>query len=61
MDRLQAMMHNYHTQGRQWRKHGVSSEMVLTRNAPIAEGSPALWEYARKLVESALEKGYLDS
>lgn len=61
MDRLQAMMHNYHTQGRQWRKHGVSSEMVLARNAPIAEGSPALWEYARKLVESALEKGYLDS
>jgi 5'-deoxynucleotidase YfbR-like HD superfamily hydrolase len=61
MDRLQAMMHNYHTQGRQWRKHGVTSQMVLARNAPIAEGSPVLWEYARKLVESALEKGYLDS
>jgi putative hydrolase of HD superfamily len=60
MDRLQAMLHNYHTQGRQWRKHGVNSRQVLERNAPIAEGSPVLWAYAKKLVEDAVEKGYLD-
>ncbi len=60
MDRLAGMLHNYHTQGRQWRRHGVTSQRVLERNAPIAEGSPVLWEYAQKLVEDAIGKGYLE-
>lgn len=59
MDRLQAMLHNYHTQGQQWRKHGVTAQQVLERNAPIAEGSPALWAYAQQLVTQAVAQGYL--
>jgi putative hydrolases of HD superfamily len=61
MDRLQPMLHNYHTQGRQWRKHGITSKQVLERNAPIGDGAPALWAYARRLVDDALANGYLES
>lgn len=60
MDRLQPMLHNYHTEGLQWRKHGVSSERVLERNSRIADGSSVLWEYAHRLVGDAVARGYLD-
>jgi putative hydrolases of HD superfamily len=59
LDRLQPVMHNYNTEGAAWREHGVTLDMVLTRNRHIAEGSPALWEYARDIIEDAVRKGYL--
>jgi putative hydrolases of HD superfamily len=61
LDRLQAMMLNYHAQGRPWRQHGITSDRVLARNEPIGLGSARLWEHARKLVDDALANGYLDS
>lgn len=59
LDRLQPLLHNYHTQGRAWREHGITADRVLATNHHIAEGSPRLWELAQGLIHDAVEKGYL--
>jgi putative hydrolases of HD superfamily len=60
-DRLIPMLHNYHSQGKSWNEHGVTRQMVLDVNSRIAAGSKVLWEYARRLAESASEQGFLKS
>ncbi|NQU77026.1 MAG: HD domain-containing protein [Planctomycetes bacterium] len=59
LDRLQPLLHNYHTQGAAWREHGVTAEQVISRNRHIAEGAPQLWDYAERFIRDAVEKGYL--
>jgi putative hydrolase of HD superfamily len=59
LDRLQPLMHNYHTQGAAWRRHGIVRSQVVSRNEHIAEGAPVLWEYARRLIDDAVTRGYL--
>jgi putative hydrolase of HD superfamily len=60
LDRLMPLLHNYHTQGRSWREHGIRSEQVLARNAQISQGSEALWVYAQTIIADAVSKGYFD-
>ena len=60
LDRLQPLLHNYLTQGRSWREHGVRKQQVLERNQLIADGAPELWAYAREIIEDAAAKGYLE-
>ena len=38
LDRLQPVMHNLQTGGNAWRRHGITREQVLERNAVIGEG-----------------------
>ncbi len=59
LDRFQPILHNYHTQGRAWRQHGITSDQVIARNRHMAEGAPALWAHAEELIRDAVEKGYL--
>jgi len=59
LDRLMPMLHNYHTQGRSWREHGVTSTQVIDRNGHMAEGAAPLWEYAQAMLQEAVGKGYL--
>lgn len=59
LDRLQPLLHNYKTQGKSWRSHGITREQVLNRNRHIAEGSPELWRFALKIVDESVAKGYL--
>jgi putative hydrolases of HD superfamily len=59
LDRLQPLLHNYHTKGISWQEHKVTEDMVLERNCHIREGSPGLWEYAKGLIADAVDKGYL--
>jgi putative hydrolases of HD superfamily len=59
LDRLMPVLHNVHTGGRSWREHGITADRVIARNSPMSEGSEALWEYARSLIEDAVEKGHL--
>lgn len=59
LDRLQPLLHNYHTQGAAWQKHKVSVDKVMSRNRHIADGSPQLWEYAETIIKDAVRKGYL--
>src|SRR5688572_29456335 len=59
MDRFQAVMVNYLSNGGSWREHHVTADRVFARNQAIANGSPALWDYARGLIEDAVAKGWL--
>jgi putative hydrolases of HD superfamily len=59
LDRLQPLLHNYHTKGISWQEHGVSEDRVLKRNCHIQDGSPRLWQYAQGLIADAVDKGYL--
>ena len=59
IDRLQPVLLNYHAQGESWRENGITKAKVLARNEPIGEGSVALWDYAKKLLDAAVREGYL--
>ena len=59
VDRFIPILINYLTEGRQWKLHKVSSQMVLTRNSPIEEGSSYLWNIVNEIVSDSVKKGYL--
>jgi len=59
LDRLQPLLHNHGTQGRAWQEHGVRATQVRDRNRHIAEGAPVLWEFAARLIDDAVARGYL--
>lgn len=59
LDRLQPLLHNYHTEGAAWREHGITVDQVLDHNRHIAKGAPQLWDYAEDFIRDAVEKGYL--
>ncbi len=59
LDRLQPILHNYHTQGGTWKKAGVTISKVRQRIAPIALGSPRLGKFAEDLIQDALRQGFL--
>lgn len=59
LDRLMPLLHNYHSGGRAWREHGITRQQVLQRNAHIADGSKGLWDFAQKLINDSVDKGYL--
>lgn len=57
LDRFMPQLHNYHTQGRSWKEHGITAERVLERNVEIAGGSVTLWEFTQTLIEQAVAEG----
>lgn len=59
VDRFQPMLLNCRTEGAAWRKHGVTHDRVLARNAHVAEGAQPLWEYAVRMVQEAVGAGHL--
>lgn len=60
-DMLLPFLSNLATQGRTWRENGVSIEMVLKRNAPVADIVPELYGWMEKRAKDALEAGWLFS
>ena len=60
LDRLQPLLLNYWSGGDTWRRHGVRREQVVARNRHMAEGAPALWEYAEDLIQRAVAEGKLE-
>ena len=61
LDRFQPLLLNYHAGGDTWRRHGVRKDQVVARNCHIGEGSPALWDYARTLIDRAIDEGKLEA
>lgn len=59
LDRLQPLLNNFRAGGVMWRKHRIRKEQVYLRNSPMEEGSPILWEYAERMIEDAIEKGWI--
>lgn len=58
-DRFHPMLLNCLTDGHAWQKHGVTHDRVHARNAHVAEGSAAIWEYAVRMIDEAVTKGHL--
>jgi putative hydrolase of HD superfamily len=58
-DRLEPLMQNYLLEGYTWKKFKITYDMVIEKNKHIKEGSEELWEFVLKLLEKAVEKGYL--
>ena len=58
LDRFIPQLHNFHTQGRSWKEHGITSERVLLRNVEISHGSNTLWEWTQMLIERAEAEGF---
>ncbi|MHB0935985.1 MAG: HD domain-containing protein [Armatimonadota bacterium] len=60
LDRIEPLLLNYYTQGKMWRQNGVTAGQVRAVNyAVLADGAPELADYLRRLIEDAVEKGYL--
>lgn len=59
MDRLQPLLLNFNTGGHTWQKPGVTSERVLKRNRLLEQHVPELWDFAKEIIESAVERGIL--
>lgn len=59
LDRLQPVLLNYTADGMSWKKHGISKKQVIERNRLMKNGSDKLWDYAKQIIEDAVNKGYL--
>ena len=59
LDRLQPVLLNYTADGMSWKKHGISKAQVIERNRLMKNGSDKLWDYAKQIIEDAVNKGYL--
>jgi putative hydrolase of HD superfamily len=59
VDRFHPMLLNCATEGAAWKKHGITVDRVLARNAHIAEGSAALWAYAQQMLREAVAAGHV--
>ena len=57
LDHSQPMLLNDASGGRSWREHGVEAAQILARNKHTAEGSEAIWEYQKSLLEKNNENG----
>jgi len=58
-DRFHPMLLNCLTDGHAWQKHGITQDRVLARNAMVADGSTAIWEYAVRMIDDAVAQGHL--
>lgn len=59
MDRIMPLLHNYHTQGRSWHEHGVTSAQVVELFKPVKAYSAEMWKLASGIIEESVRKGYL--
>jgi putative hydrolase of HD superfamily len=59
VDRFHPMLLNCSTEGTAWKKHGITVDRVLARNAHIAEGSTELWAYAQQMLRDAVTAGHV--
>jgi putative hydrolase of HD superfamily len=55
LDRLLPVLHNYFTNGRSWKEHGITQGQALEKNAVIAEGSETIWNLVEPLIRDALQ------
>ena len=61
LDRIEPMLLNQQTQGGTWKQHGITSDRVLQRMQPVAEGTPELWGFVEQVIEDCVAAGYLHS
>ena len=58
VDRLQPVMLNHASKDEApWKQHAVTLDQVVARNAPIADGSTALWAAAKRRIDEVVADG----
>lgn len=60
VDRILPLMLNRASGGATWTEHAVTAPQVQAANERVAAGSPALWRLARGIIDSAVERGFLE-
>jgi len=58
-DRLEPLLQNYILEGYTWKKYNITYEMVIEKNKHIQEASDVIWAFVLRLLEKAVEKGYI--
>lgn len=61
VDRLQPLLHNYTTGGGSWKRHAIKRNQVDARMQPIAEGSTALFDLMKSILDDAVAQAILES
>jgi putative hydrolase of HD superfamily len=61
IDRCQAMLLNCLSKGVTWSRHHVRLDQIRARNAPIGEGSAALWTHMSHLLDEAVQAGHVSA
>lgn len=59
LDRLQPVLQNVTSGCRAWREHGVTLEMILTKNGIIERELPEIWPLLVEMLEQAVVEGTL--
>ncbi len=59
LDRLQPLTLNYMAGGKSWKEHHIALSQVLERNSSIGDSSPDLWDFASKIIQEAVNQGYI--
>ena len=59
MDRLTPQLQNFHTGGGSWKEHAIPRERVVGKNQTMADGSTKLWDFTQRLLDRAVEQGFL--
>ena len=59
-DRLEPLLQNYICEGYTWKKHSIKYHMIIEKNKHIQDASGEIWEFVLKLLDKAVEKGYLE-
>ncbi len=60
MDRFEPMLQNASNGGGTWKEFNVPYDTVIEKKERIKEGSQAVWDYAKNMVDDCLEKGMLE-
>ena len=51
LDKLQPLLLNDASDGKSWREHGIHAEQVYGVNEHTHEGSEAIWEFVKRVIE----------
>ena len=59
LDRIQPIINNYLTKGHTWKLGHVTSAQVYERMAPVKSGLPEAWKFVEWIINTSIEKGFL--
>ena len=59
MDKFQPMLLNNSNSGGDWREHGIRRSQTEKRNEKTPEGSAAIWDYMKKILDANVASGSL--
>ncbi len=59
MDRVQAFIGNYYSDGHTWVMGDVTREQILSRVGITEKAVPALWQTISSMIDDGIKKGYI--